>query len=377
MNKKISFIFLLAAFLLAGSAAFAAEPPEVLWWGLKVDHKDYGAMKSRAEMVAALEKPKTLILRWGEFPLNGYNESAIAKAVKSNKAKVWIRNPEGAVSEVDLDSDNMEVTLPTDIRGLYLIGVRLSAVDMDFDSDGKNELVHFYSKHLVYHFKQGGRIDPKPEVFFKDMADKLPLEIGPLITKKREGGGPFMGGYQTALKEHKMKVFYKGRPLANAEVNILTESGWKKSLRSDSEGMVLITPPETLARAEGQGGMSHPHGKIPTDHPEMEQTGKKHQHIGKEKAKHRGQSHPGGTRGKQDKYLYVVTHKDQSTGEYHCASLLITVRKSRPEWLSRPKGFTLWGIIGAGLGVIGTAGGFYHRKRRDRETILKLKGKNT
>lgn len=358
-NKKIDFfILLVAAFMLAGTAAFAGQLPETVWWKIKTDHRNHRAFKSRAEMVAALEKPKTLILRWGKFPLNGYNESAIAKAVQSGKAKAWIRNPEGAVSEVHLDSDDLEVVLPTDVRGLYLICAKIRNVAIDLDADGQNEWVHFYSKQLLYHFKRGGRVDPKPEVFFQDMADKIPLEIGPYITRKREGGGPFMGGYQTALKEHKMKVFYKGRPLAGAKGTILTESGWRKSFTSDSDGMVSITPAETLSRIEERG--------------EKEQPVKKQQSSGKAKVKHALQNHSRGARN-EDTYLYVVTHKDPSTGQYHCASLLMQVRMPPPEWLSRPTGFALWGVIGACLGVIGIAGSIYHKKKRDRYGIFKSK----
>jgi hypothetical protein len=225
---------------------------------------------------------------------------------------------------------------------------------MDLDADGQNESVHFYAKQLLYHFKRSGRVDPKPQVFFQDMSDNVPLEIGPYITRKREGGGPFMGGYQTALKEHKMKVIYKGRPLAGAKVTILTESGWKKNFTTDSEGMVTVTPAETLCRMEARG--------------EREQSAQKRRPGGKKIVGHAAQNHQGGPRN-EEKYLYVVTHKDESTGQYHCASLLMHVRMPPPEWLSVPTGFAFLGVIGACLGVIGIAGSMYHKKRRDRAAI--------
>jgi len=43
------------------------------------------------------------------------------------------------------------------------------------------------------------------------------------------------------------------------------------------------------------------------------------------------------------------------------------------KWLSMSSGFASWGILGAGLGVVGVGGGIYHRKRRNRETIFKSK----
>ncbi|MBW2039257.1 MAG: hypothetical protein JRI46_06635 [Deltaproteobacteria bacterium] len=324
MDKKKWFIFLLATFVVAGSAAKAAEPAESLWWEVKSPNRHVGATLSREEIVAAFERPKSLILRRGKFPLGTKEESAIAKAVKGNKATVWIRNPEGAVSQVNLDSKSLEVTLPTDIRGLYLIGAHVDAEVMDFDSDGESEKVHFYSKQLVYHFKRGGRIDPKPDVFFKGMEEEFPLEIGPFIAKKRVGGGPFMGSYQTALKEHKMKIFYRGQPLGDTEVAILTESGWRKSIRTDSDGIILITPLEGLK--------------------------------------------------KDEKYLYVVTHKDPLTGEYHCSSLVMSVVKPPPEWLSKAKGFILWAVLGTGLFVVVVVGTIYLKQRRDRWAITKFDG---
>jgi hypothetical protein len=338
MNKKIDVVILLAAvFMLAGTPAFADRPPEAVWWEIKADHQDHSAFKSRAEMVAALEKPITLVLRWGMFPLDGYNEGAIAEALKSNPAKSWIRDPDGAVSEVDLGPGNLEVVLPTDVRGLYLICAEIRNVDMDLDADGRNESVHFYAKQFLYHFKRDGRVDPKPDVFFQDMADRVPLEIGPHITRKREGGGPFMGGYQTALKEHQMKVCYKGRPLAGAKVTIMTESGWKRELTTDSEGRVSITPAETLCRMNERGVKKPP--------------AQKQRHGGKERIKHVAQNHPAGAQN-EDKHLYVVTHKDPSTGQYYCASLWMIVRMPPPEWSSLPTGFALWGVIGAALALI-------------------------
>ena len=55
----------------------------MIWWDVK---------SSNANTMAPLEMPKSLVLRWGKFPLVGQDGSAIAKAVKSNRAKERGRN---------------------------------------------------------------------------------------------------------------------------------------------------------------------------------------------------------------------------------------------------------------------------------------------
>jgi hypothetical protein len=223
--------------------------------------------------------------------------------------------------------------------------------------------------------------------------DKIALEIGPFFpetksmfkkagcphadaikgSKRSKLGFVREGGNQTPLKEHKMKVFYKGRPLTNTEVVILSKSGWKKTIMTDSEGAISITPPKTLARVADPGGTGHSHGK---PHPEITEDSKKGRHTG-EKGGHPGAISHGNKQAAGDKLLYIVAYKDPSTGEYHCATLPMTVQMSyrggSHKWLSMSSGFASWGILGAGLGVVGVGGGIYHRKRRNRETIFKSK----
>ncbi|MCK4467619.1 MAG: hypothetical protein KAU60_04630, partial [Desulfobacterales bacterium] len=379
---------------------------QVIWWELEAQHTDHAAALSMDEMIAALEKPKTLILRQGMYPLSGDNKSAPGQSLALDDANVWIRNPDGVVSEVKLSPDNGIFTLslpsdlnPGELNGRYLVGIHLDAGVMDLDSDGTDERVHFYSKFLANYRKQDGIKGENPDVFFKD-DDKIALEIGPSFPKSmfKKAGCPHAdaikgskrskvgfvrdGGNQSPLKEHKMKVFYKGRPLADAEVIILSKSGWKKTVMTDSEGVISITPPKTIARVAEPGGTGHSHGK---HHPKIAEGIKKDRHGGKHKAGHAREGkagHPGAIshgskRSAGDKLLYMVTYKDQSTGEYHCATLPMTVQMSyrggSHKWLSMSSGFASWGIIGAGLGIVGLGGGVYHRKRRNRETIFKSK----
>ena len=108
---------------------------------------------------------------------------------------------------------------------------------MDIDSDGTDE------RDLIYHRKDSGIEGDEPDVFFKD-PDKIALEIGPLNAPGIAERTYMKAGYQEALKEHKMKVFYKGQPLADTEVAVLTQGCWEKREKTDSSGIVLITPVE-------------------------------------------------------------------------------------------------------------------------------------
>jgi hypothetical protein len=393
---KVFVFILLAMFMVAGSAAFASEQAQVIWWELEAQHTDHDATSSRAEIAAFFQKPKTLILRQGTFPLSGDDENALGQSLTVDNARVWIRNPDGVVSEMNPSRDDGTIALelpsdlnPGELNGRYLVGIHLDAGVMDLDSDGTDERVHFYSKFLVNYHKPDGIKGENPNMFFKD-EDKIALEIGPVITKSifKKAGCPHAdaiksskgskvgyvrdGGNQSPLKEHKMKVFYEGRPLADAEVVILSESGWKKTVMTDSEGVISITPPKIVAQVADSGGTNHSHGK---PHPEIAEGIKEDRHGREGKAGHPGRISHGNRQAAGDKLLYVVAYNDPSTGEYHCATLPMTLRMFSRDggWLSKSRGFAFWGIIGAGLGGVGVGGGVYHRKRRNRETILKSK----
>jgi hypothetical protein len=381
---KVFVFFLLAIFMVAGSSAFASGLARVIWWELESDNWDYYDTLSKTEKVAYRERPKTLILRQGKSTFSGQDQSAPIQSLRVNNARVWIRNPEGVVSEVNPSRDNgtIALELPSDLNpgessGSYLVGTHLDAGVMDIDSDGTDERVHLYSNCLARYYKQGGIKYKNADMFFND-EDKIALEIGPFIPKSifkkagclccgvfKSSKGYVIGVYQTPLTEYKMKIFYKGRPLADAEAVILSESGWKKVVMTDSEGAISITPPKTLARAADPGGTGHSHKK---PHPKIGE--------GKEKSQHAGRISHGSGHTAGDKLLYVVAYKDPSSGEYHCATLPMTLKLgclSYREWLSKSRGFAFWGIIGAGLGVVGVTGGVYHRKRRNEETIFKSK----
>ena len=327
---KIFAFFLLAMFVTASTYAFASEPAGVIWWELKADPIVYSADLSRDEILAALEKPKTLILRQGTFPLSGKDESAPGQSLGLDDARVWIRNPDGVISEINPSRDNgtIALNLPSDLNagelnGRYLVGVHLDAGVIDCDSDSIDERVHLYSNFIVNYHKQDGAKGENPDVFFKD-EDKIALEIGP-VDARGIGEMPYIkAGYQEALRHCKMKVIYRGRPLANAEVAVLTESGWDKSAKTNSKGLVSITPIENRQREE--------------------------------------------------KCLYVVTHRDMLSGEYHCSSLLMFVLKPPPGWMSKAEGFVFWAVMGTGLFIVYVVWVIYRKKRRDMKIMLEFDG---
>ena len=423
-NFKV-FFCLLITFSVAVPAAFASEPARVVWWELESNNMDYyDATLSRAERIAALERPKRLVLRQGMFPPSGHDKGAFGQPFTIDNASVWIRNPDGVVSEVNTSRENGSIALelPHDLNtgkltGRYLVGIHLDVGVMDLDSDGTDERVHLYSNYLVRYYKQDGAEGKNQDRFFLDQ-DKMALEIGPIISKRilKNAGCPVSGamkigkkgvGYvragrsQTPLREYKMQVIYKGRPLADAEVAILSKSGWKKTVMTDSEGVLSIILPKTRppSSVSDMTAMMRSNGKKQGDSSTMgKMMGKgmnKSHHNGEDKVGHAGQGMSENAKHKmaekpdgasyeglfrmEDKLLYMVAHKDASTGEYHCATLPMSLRTMnmggsyQSEWRSKAKGFGFWGIIGASLGIAGFTGNIYRKKRRNRETIFKSK----
>lgn len=317
MNAYV--IYMLIVLMLAGPVALAAEPGNMIWWDVK---------SGNADTKASLEMPKSLELRWGKFPHADMDGNHISKLHTSNNTGTWIRNPDGIISEANLSPEKGTVVLdfptepnPAKSNGLYLVGIYMDAGVKDIDLDSTGKTVHYYAKYLIYHQKDGDIQGDRPDVFFKD-PDKIALEIGPLNTSGiREI--PFMkAGCQEALKEHKMKVLYKGRPLVDAEVVVLTKGGWERKEKTDSNGMVSITPVESKE--------------------------------------------------KENKFLYVVTHKDLSNGQYYCSSLMMYVLKPPPGWMSRAEGFVFWAVMGTGLFVVYAGWRIHRRKKRDRKTMLEF-----
>ncbi|MCD6273224.1 MAG: hypothetical protein J7K30_10365 [Deltaproteobacteria bacterium] len=422
--KHFKLLCLLTLFMAVVSVAFAAKLDRAIWWELESVRMDYGPDVSMADMLSSMERPKTLTLRQGKFPLSGHDKGVFGDLFPVDNASIWIRNPDGEVSKSDIFRKNGAVVLdlphdlnPGNLTGRYLVGIHLDAGVMDFDSDGTDERVHLYSNYLVRHYKQDGAEGKKQDRFFMDR-DKMALEIGPIISKRilKNAGCPVSsamkrgekgvgyvrtGGFQMPLKEHKMKVIYKGRPLADAEVAILSKSGWKKTVMTNSEGVLSIILPKTRppSSVSDMTATMRSNGKKQGDSSTMgKMMGKgmnKSHHKGEDKVGHAGQGMSENAKHRmaeksdrvsyesvfrmEDKLLYMVVHKDASTGEYHCATLPMSLRTMnmggsyQSEWRSKAKGFGFWGIMGASLGIVGVTGNIYRKKKRNRDTIFKSK----
>jgi len=397
MKHFIILICLITMFAAAGPAAYASAPDRAIRWELESTNLDYyyDDNMSRADRIAILEKPKKLILHQEIFPPSGYNEKKPGRSLATGSARIWIRNPDGEISEVNLSRDKksepIALNLPSDLNagdltGSYLVGVCLNAGIMDFDSDGTDEKVHLYSNCLVRYYKKNGAKGENPDMFFKD-PDKIALEIGPYIPekifKKRAGCplprsirsssdiGYVRGTSQRPFREQKMKVFYKGSPLADTEVFILSKSGWRKTVTTDSEGVISITLPKTLETMMDPARFRRRYRKISAGQHKGETGAKKYRADREHKAGHDGKTYNRSRYRAEDRLLYMVAYKDPATGEYHCATMPMTLRmwSHRGNWLSRAKGFGFWGIIGASLGVVGVTGGIYRKRKRKRESI--------
>ena len=356
MGRKILIVLL---FMMNGSFALGAEPAEVIWWELEARARRSGAVSDTSEMSgagrpaatstygemqAAMGRPKTLLLRWGKFPSAEGHESVLSRSVTSNNAEGWIRSPNGTISSADVypNSGSIALRCPSEkdspqFKGIYIVGVHLDAGVMDLDADGLKERVHFYSNCFVFHRKRDALLGKNVALFFRD-AEKMVLEIGPYIPKSRRGRCMGKVINQKAFQEHKMQVLYKGRPLANAEVTVLTESGWKKTVTTDSLGIMSITPLGNKLKSE-QSRMS------------------------------------------AEKYLYVVLHKEPLRGEYngtryaseyYCASVWTQVQMPRKSGKSRTKGFNFLIISGMGLVIIVVTLAIYRKKKLDKETMVKF-----
>ena len=321
IKNKTWIIFLLAMYMPAGSAAFAAEPAGVFWWELTSP----GPHTDREQLSVSMEKPMTLLLCWGRFP---HKEKEICIIGK----EAWIRSPDGIISKANLSLEEGTTTLPfpsklnpAESNGLYLVGIRINAGVMDIDSDGRDEEVHYYSKYLIYHQNEDGIQGGRQDVFFND-PDKIALEIGPVDTQDMKGEAfRREGGCQEALKKHRLKVLYKGKPLADADVAVFTEGGWKKRAKTDADGIFTFVPLQGIQAEE-----------------------------------------------KVERCLYAASFRDPLTGQYHCSSLMIYIKPHHPLYDSKARGFNLWAVLGLSLFLLCVAVAIYRKKKRSDKNFAEF-----
>ncbi|EFK09432.1 conserved hypothetical protein [delta proteobacterium NaphS2] len=314
-----------------GAKAFVVpnEGFGLLWWEIDSDTESdepmfdwKGIRKERLKQLIDRGKAMSPRLRWGDIlradTLRRHDAEPKRRMIR-DAADIWVRDADGRISRTFFNpvGDNLSVNIPNDLElnGLYLLGVHLDVGEMDIDLDGAAERIHLSAKRLLYHRKATGHQGNERGVFFND-PDKLPLEIG--------FSDPwFRRDYQRAYREYGMKVLYQGKPLKDAEVHIISGSGWRKTVHADSAGEFLITP---FGNMEDDG---------------------------------------------REEYLYVACYHDVSRRAYHCATLAMNIR-TYPEWLSRSHGFMLWTILGTGLSVLIIIMGIWRKKKHTREAILKF-----
>ena len=313
----------------ANASPIPTERVGLLWWELEEDvNSDEVSFhwkdirRARLKRLFTRGETKSPVLCWGKIPFketSKHHRASLSREMIREKAKIWVRDAEGRISQAafNLVKDNLTVDVPEDpeLNGLYLLGVHLDMGETDIDLDGAAEKIHLSAKRLLYHRKTSGHQGNERGAFFDD-PDKLPLEIGFLDRR-------FRRDYQRAYREYGMKVVYQGKPLGDSEVHIISGSGWRKTVHTDSAGEFLMTP---------FGNME---------------------------------------KGAREKYLYVACYHDLSEREYHCATLAMTIN-TYPEWLSRSHGFMLWTILGTGLSLLIIIMGISQKKKHAREAVLKF-----
>ena len=314
----------------ANASVIPTERVDLLWWEIIEEDMNSDEMPGNWEDIRTARlrrqitrgEAKTLFLCWGDILFRDtlqHYKAGLERGMIQDKASIWVRDADGRISQAALDpaKDRLSVNIPADIElnGLYLIGVHLDIGEMDIDSDGVTERIHLSAKRLISHYRTGGHQGNKRGVFFNE-PDKFPLEIGC-------SDSWFRSDYQRAYREYEMKVIYQGKPLADTEVIILSKSGWRRIVQTDSSGRFLITPFGNM----GNNG--------------------------------------------QEKYLYMAAHHDLLKREYHCATLMMSVF-TYPEWRGKSGGFIFWAVLGTGFLVIIVTVGIYRKKKQDREAILKF-----
>ncbi len=244
------------------------------------------------------------------------------QAQTKDKAMVLIRDPNGITMELPpMPAGENNVSLPADnnLIGRYLLGARVPLGAGDVDGDGATESVILCAKHLVSHFKNGGRMGSASVVYFDD-TEKMPLEIGPVINTAKS---KFGGGTQRPHRDYKMMVKYAGRPLAGGRVTVVAiGSQWQKTVVTDENGIFEI---------------------MPTDDRSIQR--------------------------EWQKYLYTATHLDREKAAFYIATLPTVVYKNRPEWRSKTMGFAFWSIIGTGVTLLMVFGLYRRRRKRDNQAL--------
>jgi len=317
--------------LLRMAGTVSAQSPSLLWWelehperyvnGYNDPDRDIWEVRNEAELLhQRLGQPKCLLLHQGPFP--GKDEQGRQDAVPLRPVRAWLTGPKGEGQDVALQNRGgdieVEVSGIDSASGIYLLGCHSTAGRQDMDGDGVKEQVHYYAKFLFRHGSNDGSNGGEREVFFS--AEDMPLEIGPVQASR------YSGIIQIAHRPQAMAVFYRGKPLADAEVTVLTERGWQTRLTTGNDGRFEIVPMASR-----------------------------------------------GADRNCELYLYIVRYHDRQRGEYHIATIPMIVDPPWPEWSHYTTTFITWGFAGALFAALLAFGLIQRRRRRNRARLARFK----
>ena len=333
MKTLSSFLLLMVLSLCNPWSGFGYEPLPVWYWQLldedrylyrsDMEQLDWREIRRQRRLRStANQEPKWLVLK----VLGDRNDLSAAHAPDRSRlesALVVMRDPDGKIHELSgPQGEDGSISVPHDenLIGRYLLGAHVRLQEGTAGDESPPRIVHLCAKHLVAHFRDGGKQGSASVVFFDD-AQRMPLEIGPVMDTAKSKYG---GGTQSAHRAYEMMVKYRNTPLQDARVTVITEgSQWQKSYVTDATGKFEI---------------------MPTDDRYVQ--------------------------GDWQKYLYVAAHHDLETGEHYVATLPVVIYKNRPEWRSKAMGFAYWAIIGSTMSFLMVLGFVRRKNRQDRQTLI-------
>lgn len=331
----------LANLLILVTALLGLSPPgaqaltsdSLMWWelgqpgryinGYNDPQRNIWEVRNEAELLRRrLGRPKRLVLHSGRFP---DGEGTLGDAAFARQARAWLKQPDGNLTEVPLVSRDgtIEVEVPEADApdGIYLLGARYTPGRRDVDGDGVTEEVYLYGSFLLRHMRESLSHGGETQTFMH--TPDMPLEIGPVRA------GRYSGIIQISHRPYEMAVFYRGRPLADAEVVILTERGWHRSVRTDAQGRFVAVPQES--RGAGRNW---------------------------------------------ETYLYLVRHHDRQRGEYHMATMPMLVDPPWPEWSYYTTSFMLWSCAGTAFAALLAGVLIVRHRRRQKLRLAHFKAAN-
>ncbi len=176
-------------------------------------------------------------VKFGEFP------GLLKKDDHINNTLLWSKIG-NSISELRLQKqgDAYILKIAPESAGYYTV-----AAYADF---GVRDKFHtcYCSKVDFPFYGRSGDAEYEPIIFDKD---KLPLEIS--IMSKASHNRRYMGDELT------VRVLYKGRPLSNAELYLITDSGWTKRVKTDANGegkFALLTDRAVLLKEHNHNAVN-------------------------------------------------------------------------------------------------------------------------